>query len=67
MAEQQIPYRCYYGDGSVIIDTQCPAINANGSELIASELTIIENVNTTIGWPWLLLILGLIVLTSERK
>jgi hypothetical protein len=61
-------FRCYYDDGTIFITaTECPLINANDSPLIKSELTIIEDVESKINFPWLLLILGLILLTSKER
>jgi hypothetical protein len=60
-------FRCYYDDGTIITDSFCPETNSNGSPLVTSELTIIENVEETIGFPWLLLVLGMILLTSDER
>lgn len=63
-------YRCYYDDGTILTDASfCPNFNSNGAGLVTSELTIIEDViGQRIGWQWILLVLGLIVLaTKERK
>lgn len=64
----QPQYRCYYDDGTIEMSaTECPATTQQGSPLLKSELTLIEDVMETIQWPWLLLILGLIVLTSKER
>lgn len=63
----QTVFRCYYDDGTITTADYCPLENSNGSPLIKSELSIIEDVNSQIGFPWLLLVLGLIVLFSKEK
>jgi hypothetical protein len=73
MAESNT-FRCYYDDGHIItVDgmwsgqtNACP-LEDNGSPLIKSELSIIEDVESTIGFPWFLLVLGLIILTSQER
>jgi hypothetical protein len=64
----QPTYRCYYDDGTIVMSaTECPATTEQGSPLLKSELTLIDDVLGSIQWPWLLLILGLIVLTSKER
>ena len=63
----QTAFRCYYDDGTVTTAEVCPAANSNGSPLIKSELTIIEDVVGTLGVPWFLLVLGLIMFFSREK
>ena len=61
-------YRCYYDDGTILTADYCPLTNDNGSPLVTSELTIIENVTGQMGFHWLLLVLALVILaTKERK
>lgn len=60
-------FRCYYEDGSIITSDFCPDINQNGSPLLKSEFQIIQDVNATPGFPWLLVILGLLILFSKEK
>lgn len=60
-------FRCYYDDGTIITADYCPLENSNGSQLLTSELTIIENVEESISLPWFLLVLGLILLTSDER
>lgn len=60
-------FRCYYDDGTIITADYCPLENSNGSPLLTSELTIIENVEESISLPWFLLVLGLILLTSDER
>jgi hypothetical protein len=46
----------------------CPETTQQGSPLLKSELTLIEDVTSNMGWPWLLLVLGMIIIaTKERK
>jgi len=60
-------FRCYYDDGTIITSDYCPLNNNNGSPLITSELTIIDTVNSQMGWPWLLLVLGMIILATKER
>lgn len=61
-------YRCYYDDGTIeLSESVCPATTQQGSPLIASELTLITDVNKEITWPWLLLVLGMIILSTNNK
>ena len=59
-------YRCYYDDGTIITDAAvCPLFNDNGSALVTSELTIIEDViSNKTGWLFLLL---LVAITLAKK
>lgn len=59
-------FRCYYDDGTIIVAPVCPLEN-NGSPLINSEFRIIEDVESQIGFPWLLLVLGLIMFFSKEN
>lgn len=61
-------FRCYYEDGTIFTAPECPAVN-DGSPLIDSEFQIMEDVygKSINGIPWLLIILGLIVLHSSQK
>ena len=70
-------FRCYYDDGTIItVDVgenytgqvnACPLENDNGSPLLKSELAIIEDVNNSIGFPWVLIILGLVLFMSKER
>lgn len=58
-------FRCYYDDGTITTAEVCPLQNNSGSQLIKSELHIIENVIGNMGFPWLLVVLGLVILFSQ--
>lgn len=60
-------FRCYYDDGTNTVADVCPLQNASGSPLIKSEFQIIEDVTSNIGFPWLLIIFGLIALMSKER
>jgi len=68
-------FRCYYDDGTITTvdhtntfdELVCPSVNSNGSPLIKSELHIIKDVLETIQFPWLLIVLGLLVLMSQKN
>lgn len=69
MAESTV-FRCYYDDGTITTvsaNDECPLSNYDGSPLISSELTIIEDVESTIGWPWLLLVLAMVILSTKER
>ena len=64
----QTQFRCYYEDGSIIVSDTCEDTNDNGSPLLKSELSIIQDVNaTTPSSMWLLAILVLIMIASKKK
>lgn len=63
----QTAFRCYYDDGTIVTAETCPLVNANGSPLIKSEFSIIEDVTGQIGFPWFLLVLGLIMFFSKDR
>lgn len=65
----QPTYRCYYDDGTIVMSpTVCPETTEQGSPLLKSELTLIDDVTDQMGWPWLLLVLAMVLLaTKERK
>lgn len=60
-------FRCYYDDGTIVTAEYCPNVNANNSPLIKAEYSIIEDVTDQIGFPWLLLVLGLIMVLSKEE
>lgn len=60
-------FRCYYDDGTVTVAEICQPFNQNNSPLIKSELHIIEDVLDTISFPWLLIVLGLLVAVSKNR
>lgn len=65
MAESTV-FRCYYEDGSIITSDICPEFNQQGSPLIDSEYTIIEDVVANYYYPWLFVILfGILVLSKK--
>ena len=63
----QTAFRCYYDDGTITVADVCSATNSNGSPLIKSELSIIEDVSSTFEFPWWLAILGLIMIFSKER
>jgi hypothetical protein len=61
-------FRCYYDDGTILTNASvCPNVNANNSPLIKSELSIIEDVEGKATFPWFLIILAMIFLTSKER
>jgi hypothetical protein len=67
MADTNSSFRCYYEDGSITTADFCPNVNDNGSPLLSSEFQIIEQVNSTPPFPWLLVILAMVALVSKNK
>jgi phosphoribulokinase len=60
-------FRCYYDDGTITVADTCSPVSSNGSPLIKSELSIIEDVNNQFDFPWWLAILGLIMFFSKER
>lgn len=61
-------FRCYYEDGTITTSDFCPDPNENGSPLTKSELSIIEDVNTTsCGLECLLLVLAMVYFSSKKR
>lgn len=63
----QTTFRCYYDDGTITVSDYCPLANENGSPLLKSELTIIEDVEEQIGFPWFLLVIAAVLLLSNER
>ena len=63
----QTAFRCYYDDGTITVADVCPATNSNGSPLIKSELSIIEDVTGQMMFPWWLVVLGLLMFFSKER
>jgi hypothetical protein len=63
----QTAFRCYYDDGTILVSDFCPLANSNGSPLLKSELTIIEDVEEQIGFPWFLLVIAAVLLLSNER
>jgi hypothetical protein len=67
MANTTTQFRCYYEDGTITASDYCQPINDNGSPLINTEFDIIEKINQTTEFPWLLVILAMMALLSKNK
>ena len=63
-----VPTRCYYKDGSITTTlTTCPTTN-NGSPLLQSENNIIDDVNNTLPWTTIILVVaGLYFVTRKPR
>ena len=62
----QTGFRCYYDDGTIEVADVCLPQNQYGAALVKAEATIIEDVISEIGFPWLIVILGLIYALSKK-
>jgi len=63
----QTAFRCYYDDGTIEVAEICLPTNQYGAQLIKSELSIIEDVTQQIGFPWWLIVLGLLMFASKER